>query len=123
MLAKPAQIIRKEKEMKLASLKQGRDGKLVVVSRDLLTCIVADYIAPTLQNALDNWDSVSPKLAQLSDDLNTGKIKGESLIPPRAIHPCPAPINGSTAVPITATSGWPVKQGELKCRPILRPIP
>lgn len=85
--------------MKLASLKQGRDGKLVVVSRDLLTCISADHIVPTLQNALDNWDSVSPKLAQLSDDLNTGKIKGESFDPAACHSPLPRAyqwIDGST---------------------------
>jgi fumarylacetoacetate (FAA) hydrolase len=55
--------------MKLASLKQGRDGKLVVVSKDLTRAAAADHIAPTLQAALDIWSSVSPKLQQLTDDL------------------------------------------------------
>ena len=39
--------------MKLASLKSGRDGLLVVVSRDLSRCAEANAVAPTLQAALD----------------------------------------------------------------------
>ena len=35
--------------MKLASLKHGRDGRLVVVSRDLTRAVPADAVAPTLQ--------------------------------------------------------------------------
>ena len=41
--------------MKLASLKSGRDGRLVVVSDDLAWCADAGHIAPTLQAALDDW--------------------------------------------------------------------
>ena len=44
--------------MKLASMKQGRDGRLVVVSDDLERCVDAGEIAPTLQAALDRWDDV-----------------------------------------------------------------
>ena len=40
--------------MKLASLKHGRDGKLVVVSNDLAWCADATHVAPTLQAALDD---------------------------------------------------------------------
>ena len=40
--------------MKLASLKRGRDGALVVVSNDLAWCADAGHIAPTLQAALDD---------------------------------------------------------------------
>ena len=58
--------------MKLASLRQGRDGKLVVVSRDLAYAIAADGIAPTLQNALDNWERVAPRLREVYDSLNAG---------------------------------------------------
>jgi len=52
--------------MKLASLKSGRDGKLVVVSRDLKTCLPAGSIAPTLQHALDNWDDLAPALEKIA---------------------------------------------------------
>lgn len=63
--------------MKLASLKHGRDGRLVVVSRDLSRYVSAEVIAPTLQAALDNWESVAPKLEGLSRDLESGKVVGE----------------------------------------------
>ncbi len=55
--------------MKLASLKGGRDGRLVVVSHDLAWCADAFHIAPTLQAALDDWDSVEPQLRLLAEDL------------------------------------------------------
>jgi fumarylacetoacetate (FAA) hydrolase len=55
--------------LKLASLKGGRDGRLVVVSDDLAWCADAAHIAPTLQAALDAWDQVAPALANLATDL------------------------------------------------------
>lgn len=55
--------------MKLASLKQGRDGKLVVVSNDLAWCADASHIAPTLQAALDDWVRVEGDLRNLATDL------------------------------------------------------
>ncbi|MET3129963.1 fumarylacetoacetate (FAA) hydrolase [Oxalobacteraceae bacterium GrIS 1.11] len=59
--------------MKLASLKTtGRDGALIVVSRDLSLCHSAAAIAPTLQAALDDWDTLAPKLEQLYAALNAG---------------------------------------------------
>ncbi len=59
--------------MKLASLKAGgRDGTLIVVSRDLLTAVVARDIAPTLQQALENWEACAPRLNALSEALNAG---------------------------------------------------
>jgi fumarylacetoacetate (FAA) hydrolase len=58
--------------LKLASLKNGRDGTLVVVSIDLTRYAVAGDIAPTLQAALDNWAEVAPKLEALAADLEAG---------------------------------------------------
>ena len=55
--------------MKLGSLKQGRDGRLVVVSHDLAWCADASHIAPTLQAALDDWQMVEPQLQLLATDL------------------------------------------------------
>jgi fumarylacetoacetate (FAA) hydrolase len=55
--------------MKLGSLKSGRDGRLVVVSRDLAWCADAGHIAPTLQAALDDWDRIAPALENLATDL------------------------------------------------------
>ena len=75
--------------MKLASLKQGRDGKLVVVSRDLALAVSAERIAPTMQAAMDNWESVAPSLQLLSDQLNQGAAGGQ--FPFRA-RDCAAPL-------------------------------
>jgi len=58
--------------MKLASLRQGRDGKLIVVSRDLSRAIAADGIAPTLQAALDTWERSAPRLEKVYRELNEG---------------------------------------------------
>jgi len=60
--------------MKLASLKHGRDGRLVVVSRDLTRATDAFFIVPTLQAALDQWDSVAPKLADLAEQLEHNSV-------------------------------------------------
>lgn len=63
--------------MKLASLKEGgRDGTLVVVSRDLARAAKATGIAPTLQAALDDWSNAAPRLNALSDALNAGTAPG-----------------------------------------------
>ena len=62
--------------MKLASLKDGRDGKLIVVSRDLNTASDAGSVALTLQAALDDWENAAPQLQSIYDDLNNGNIDG-----------------------------------------------
>lgn len=63
--------------MKLATLKEGgRDGTLVVVSRDLTRAVKVPDIAPTLQRALEDWDGLSPRLEALSERLNTGDLPG-----------------------------------------------
>ncbi|MBP9231579.1 MAG: fumarylacetoacetate hydrolase family protein [Phenylobacterium sp.] len=60
--------------MKLASLKWGRDGRLVVVSSDLAWCVEATNIAPTLQAALDDWERCEPLLKGLAESLDHGSI-------------------------------------------------
>lgn len=63
--------------MKLATLKKGgRDGTLIVVNRDLTRAVEATGIAPTLQEALDNWDATAPRLNSLYDDLMNGTAEG-----------------------------------------------
>ena len=59
--------------MKLASLKSGRDGELIVVSRDLSQAVRASAIAPTLQAALDTWGAAAPRLEALFADLEAGR--------------------------------------------------
>jgi fumarylacetoacetate (FAA) hydrolase len=57
--------------MKLGSLKEGgRDGTLVVVSRDLSRAVKASGIAPTLQRALEEWGTAAPRLNALYEVLN-----------------------------------------------------
>ena len=59
--------------MKLASLKGGRDGRLVVVSADLSRYLAATEVAPTLQAALDNWSGVRPALETLATRVEGGE--------------------------------------------------
>lgn len=59
--------------MKLASLKSGRDGKLVVVSSDLQRYADASGIAPTLQAALDDWAETEPRLRALAAQVEAGE--------------------------------------------------
>lgn len=56
--------------MKLASLKAGRDGALVVVSTDLQRKLAA---GTTLQAALDHWDEALPKLRALASRVEAGE--------------------------------------------------
>jgi len=75
--------------MKLASLRGGRDGQLVVVSRDLSRAARARDIAPTLQAALDDWTRAAPELAALSESLDGGHAAGDFDFDPAA---CAAPL-------------------------------
>ncbi|MCK9986636.1 MAG: fumarylacetoacetate (FAA) hydrolase [Azoarcus sp.] len=64
--------------MKLATLKQGgRDGTLVVVSRDLTRCRPVPAIARTLQAALDNWSDCETQLHQVYEALNSGAVDSQ----------------------------------------------
>jgi fumarylacetoacetate (FAA) hydrolase len=72
--------------MKLATLRDGtRDGALVVVRRDNQVYVPARDIAPTLQNALDRWTEVEPRLRALSDRLAAGEVSGLP-VDVRALH-------------------------------------
>ena len=60
--------------MKLGSLKSGgRDGTLIVLSRDLARAAPAGDIAPTLQAALDDWDRCAGGLRRRYEDLERGR--------------------------------------------------
>jgi len=62
--------------MKLATLRDGsRDGRLVVVSRDLAHAAPVPQVK-TLQEALDDWEAIAPDLALLSRQLDEGRIAG-----------------------------------------------
>ena len=62
--------------MKLASLKNGKDGRLIVVSRDLTRAVEATTVAPTMLLALESWGACAPKLQALYEQLNAGKAAG-----------------------------------------------
>jgi len=69
--------------VKLASLKQGgRDGTLIVVSRDLARAVRASDAASTLQAALEDWGNAAPRLNRVYELLNTTQaqtINGEEV--------------------------------------------
>jgi len=78
--------------VKLATLKQGgRDGTLVVVSRDLTRCQTVGEIATTLQQALDNWDALRPGLEAVYQALNhdASRQDGQSFDPRQCHSPLP----------------------------------
>jgi fumarylacetoacetate (FAA) hydrolase len=75
--------------MKLASLKSGRDGHLVVVSNDLAWYADAAHIAPTLQSALDEWEAIAPRLEALATDLEHAAIPRERFHEHDAAAPLP----------------------------------
>jgi fumarylacetoacetate (FAA) hydrolase len=63
--------------MKLASLKTGgRDGSLIVVSRNLEFFVSAADISATLQIALDDWHQTAPRLNARYAELNEGSCDG-----------------------------------------------
>ncbi len=75
--------------MKLASLKSGRDGRLVVVSRDLTRCIPVPHVAHRLQGALDRWPEAEPRLKAIYEQLNEGATEGVMAFNPAE---CAAPL-------------------------------
>jgi fumarylacetoacetate (FAA) hydrolase len=76
--------------VKLASLRHGRDGRLVVVSRDLATCVAVPGIAPTLQAALDGWSEAAPQLVVVYGLLNKGEADGaHPFDPANCLSPLP----------------------------------
>jgi fumarylacetoacetate (FAA) hydrolase len=75
--------------MKLASLKHGRDGMLIVVSRDLTRYVAVPHIAFTLQAALDDWAHAAPRLMRVYDLMNEGPVDGEK---PFEARECASPL-------------------------------
>src|SRR6185295_5803194 len=75
--------------MKLASFRHGRDGRLVLVSRDLSRCADAAAVAPTLQAALDDWDAAAPRLTEIANSLEAGRIAHSPFDPRKCSAPLP----------------------------------
>ena len=72
--------------MKLASLRHGRDGILVVVDKGLKRAVKVEAIAPTMQSALDRWSEVAPRLEETYAALNKGTVPGEFAFDESAAH-------------------------------------
>ena len=93
--------------MKLGSLKEGgRDGTLVVVSRDLARAVLAGGIAATLQQALDDWQHAAPRLVALAQALEAGQAAGAFELEMQALA-APLPrayefVDGSAYLPHVA---------------------
>jgi len=80
-----------EREVKLASLRRGgRDGRLMVVSRDLARCQLVPGIAPTLQAALDDWAAIAPRLAERATALERNPAHADVM--PFDPAQCAAPL-------------------------------
>jgi len=82
--------------MKLATLKNGTpDGRLLVVSKDLADAVDAGTIAPSLLQAIENWNVVEPQLHALSLALHAGTA------------PAPFPLDiGRLQAPLPRTWQW-----------------
>ena len=66
--------------MKLGTIRDGtRDGKLIVVDRSGMRWLPADGIAPTLQAALDGWESTEEPLRALAARLEAGDAGAHTL--------------------------------------------
>ena len=72
--------------MKLATLKDGRNGRLVVVSRDLSRQLDASAVAETLQSALDDWSNTKPRLEELAASVES---EGEAFDQSACASPLP----------------------------------
>ena len=80
--------------MKLASLKVGRDGRLIVVSRDLARYADATAVAPTLLAAVDDWSETAPRLQEIADALEAGGVRSFAV------------RSASCAAPLPRSFGW-----------------
>ena len=75
--------------MKLASLNNGsRNGRLVVVSKDLSRYLAATGISATMQCALDSWPNRKAELAALAERLESG-TEGEPFDESKCASPLP----------------------------------
>lgn len=75
--------------LKVASLAEGRDGRLIVVSPELDRYLPAPAAYPTLQSALDEWSAAAPLLGVAYEGLATHADRGERLDPGRLHSPLP----------------------------------
>ncbi len=76
--------------MKLATLRNNqRDGVLYVVSKDLQSCVSAKAVCATMQDAMDNWAEIEPKLQMIYNALNAGTLDAEKFDQSATMSPLP----------------------------------
>ncbi|EEA01001.1 fumarylacetoacetate (FAA) hydrolase [Burkholderia sp. H160] len=76
--------------MKFATLPNGgKDGRLLLVSRDLRHAVEAAPIAATLLDVLERWNEVAPALQARYDELNGARVPEARRFDPDA---CAAPL-------------------------------
>ena len=94
--------------MKLATLKTGgRDGRLIVVSRDLKRAVAASEVAPSLQAVLDDWHARRRSWRSCPPRSTPGAPPTPSTsTPTAALRRCRAPTSGQTVRPTSTTSSW-----------------
>ncbi len=104
--------------MKLASLKGGEDGRLVVVSNDLAWFTEAGHIAPTLKAALEEWERCEPQLRGLAESLEHGSVPKDRFHEHDAASPLPRTWEGQEdfraprePIPLGAADGLDLSAG------------
>ncbi len=75
--------------MKFASLRHGRDGRMVIVSNDLTRRTPADRIEVTLQQTLEDWAEIIPGLERIAATLESGEARSEPFDPAACAAPLP----------------------------------
>lgn len=75
--------------MKLASLKGGRDGRLVVVNAAMDKCVAVPEIAVTMQSALDHWSDCAPQLEKVYQALQAGELQADNFTAEMSDSPLP----------------------------------
>ncbi len=75
--------------MKFASLRDGRDGRLVIVTDDLARMTPPDRIEVTLQQVLEDWDALMPGLKRIKAALESGEARSEPFDPAACAAPLP----------------------------------
>jgi len=75
--------------MKLASLKGGRDGQLILVNSALTKMTPVDDIAATMQAALDTWPDTEKQLNARYLQLENGSIEGQAFDQTACASPLP----------------------------------
>lgn len=72
--------------MKLATLNNGsRDGRLLIVSRDLKQAVYASPVVDTMQEAIENWAQVEEPLRNRYNHLNSGELSGAFEFDPKKV--------------------------------------